>query len=126
MDYMILKEKLNGEYLEAFNKVEIYATTIIMDGATQEEMLMNLLDQFCLINLLIYSGEEGFSLWKATTDISGVIFGISSLIIIYGCLNTFVKPWIFRWKKVRPGLFDGILVVVCIALPLSFVCISGD
>lgn len=42
--YMIEKEKLEGEYKEAFERVEAYAMLRGVDSETQEDRLMNLVD----------------------------------------------------------------------------------
>lgn len=165
IDYIYMKDDLKDEYLQAFEKVEMYSTVIGVDSKTDGEMMMNLLDmlltaqsegkpvekivgndieEFCksyfqdygskertvefvnyikrimwvnlvfsLIDLFIYSGEEGFSIWTTTTDIAGFVGGFSVVAIVYILLNAFVKPRMFKWKKVGSGIFS---VVVCILL----------
>ena len=54
--YMIEKEKLEGEYKEAFERVEAYAMLRGVDSETQEDRLMNLVDL-----LLTAQVEELFS-----------------------------------------------------------------
>lgn len=44
--YIFYKEKLEGTYLETFDKIELYCTTTTMDRDTQEELLMELIDVF--------------------------------------------------------------------------------
>lgn len=46
--YIILKDKLNGEYKEAFDKVEVYGTTNLMSSNELDERLMELLDSLML------------------------------------------------------------------------------
>lgn len=44
ISYVLLKDKLEGEYKQAFDKVEIYSIVRNIDSKTDEEMMMNLLD----------------------------------------------------------------------------------
>lgn len=44
ISYIWLKDQLKGEYLAAFDKVELYASVRNIDSQTDEEMMMNLLD----------------------------------------------------------------------------------
>ncbi len=50
-NYILYKERLTGEYLETFNKIDLYATVIDIDVDTKIEMLSDLLDTF-------YSAQE--------------------------------------------------------------------
>lgn len=43
-NYIYLMDKLEGEYKEAFDKVYIYTSVRNMEGETEQEMMMNLLD----------------------------------------------------------------------------------
>jgi|GEM_PF-4891234 hypothetical protein len=44
--YILYKDKLEGTYLETFDKIELYCTTKLMEVNMQEELLMELLDVF--------------------------------------------------------------------------------
>lgn len=52
-NYMILEDKLEGDYKDAFKRADMYSLVVRIDEETREEMMMNLLD------LLLTAQEEG-------------------------------------------------------------------
>ncbi|MCH5268442.1 MAG: hypothetical protein J1E62_08875 [Lachnospiraceae bacterium] len=52
-NYMILEDKLEGDYKDAFKRADMYSLLVRIDEETREDMMMNLLD------LLLSAQEEG-------------------------------------------------------------------
>lgn len=66
INYTLLKDELQGEYKQAFDKVEIYSGVRNIDSRTEDEMMMNLLD------MLLTAQKEG----KPAEKIVGKDIGI--------------------------------------------------
>lgn len=60
--YLLLMDELKGEYKEAFDKVYVYTHIRNMEGNTEEEMMMNLLD------MLLTAQNEGKPAAKIVGD----------------------------------------------------------
>ena len=173
-----LREKLQGEYAEAFDKVELYTTVERMQGDTLEEMLMNLLDslltaqsdgrpvekivgtdieRFCqnyfqdyswktrvysrlksvnglmwfifitgLIDLFFLATEDNFYFFTAATDTSGYLVGglIGFLQVLIN--DIFVKPFIFKTKKITSKSYEVISTIVILAIIIASAFITQE
>ena len=52
-DYILLQDRLKGEYKDAFQKVQMYSTSNLIGEDTESELMMELLDH------MLMAQEEG-------------------------------------------------------------------
>lgn len=47
-DYVLLQDRLKGEYKDAFQKVQMYSTSNLIGEDTESELMMELLDHMLM------------------------------------------------------------------------------
>ncbi|MBO5484560.1 MAG: DUF1048 domain-containing protein [Lachnospiraceae bacterium] len=146
INYVILKEELEGEYKQVFDKVEVYSSVRNIDSKTDEEMMMNLLDMMLTaqkegkpVEKIVGKDIETFCKqyfqdydWKnRLQEIPKKIYGMMWVIFVLCLINLFAKMGEEGFHLLTAtmdvaayfvGLFGGFFIILlnCLVRPFLF------
>lgn len=137
--YIWLKDLLKGEYLAAFDKVELYASVRNIDNQTDEEMMMDLLDLLLTaqkeekpvekiigpdIETFCHSYFEGYGLKNRLQKLPEKIYHLMQFVFVLELIEVFFSMDdknfdIFQYHTDLSGFIAGFAIATILLLLLN-------
>lgn len=140
--YILYKDKLKGEYKEAFGQIELYCSAQNIDELTQEEQLMQLLDVFLNaqeegkpVKQITGSNMEsfcknfcsGFSIWNRLANLADYLKRIAWLLVVFTGFELIAELGLEEQEAASFWSLKTDIAgyLIGVATGLSMSCISG-